>query len=34
MALLKREIQRLYRKFVGEKEKDVWIVAHSIDRLV
>jgi hypothetical protein len=34
MALLKREIQRLYRKYAGEKEQDVWIVAHSIDRLV
>ena len=28
------EIQRLYKRFADQKEQDVWIVVHSIDRLV
>jgi hypothetical protein len=31
---LKNEIQLLYRRYAGKKEQDVWIVVHSIDRLV
>lgn len=34
VATLKREIQRLYQRYAGEKEQDVWIVVHAIDRLV
>jgi hypothetical protein len=34
IAHLKHEIQRLYKRFAGQNEKDVWIVVHSIDRLV
>ena len=34
VAELKREIQKLYQLYAGEKEKDVWIVVYSIDRLV
>lgn len=30
---LEREMQRLYQRFAGEKEEEVWIVVHSIDRL-
>ena len=33
-AGLKREVQKLYKRYAGEKEQDVWIVVHSIDRLV
>jgi hypothetical protein len=31
---LRRQIQRLYKQYADQKEKDVWIVVHSIDRLV
>jgi hypothetical protein len=31
---MKREIQRLYKRYAEQKEQDVWIVVHSIDRLV
>lgn len=31
---MKREIQRLYKRFADQREQDVWIVVHSIDRLV
>jgi hypothetical protein len=31
---LKREIQRLYKRYADQREQDVWIVVHSIDRLV
>lgn len=31
---LRRQIQRLYKQNADQKEKDVWIVVHSIDRLV
>lgn len=31
---IKREIQRLYKRFADQREQDVWIVVHSIDRLV
>jgi hypothetical protein len=34
VADLKREIQRLYQRYSGQKEQDVWIVVYSIDRLV
>jgi hypothetical protein len=34
IANMKREIQRLYLRYADQKEKDVWIVVHSIDRLV
>ena len=34
IAQLRREIQRLYKRHTGEAEKEVWIVAHAIDRLV
>src|ERR1043165_6789423 len=34
VAELKREIQKLYQLYAGEKEKDVWISRFSIDRLV
>ena len=34
IAEMKHEIQSLYQRFAGEKEQDVWIVVHSIDRLV
>lgn len=34
VAELKREIQRLYQRYADQKEQDVWIVVHSIDRLV
>ena len=34
VAGLKHEIQRLYKHYADQKEKDVWIVVHSIDRLV
>ena len=30
---IKREIQRLYKRYADQKEQDVWIVVHSIDRL-
>ena len=31
---IKREVQRLYKRFADQREQDVWIVVHSIDRLV
>ena len=31
---IKREIQRLYQRYADQKEQDVWIVVHTIDRLV
>jgi hypothetical protein len=31
---MKREIQKLYERYAGQKEQDVWIVVYSIDRLV
>src|SRR5438477_214737 len=31
MVELKREIQRLYKRFADQREQDVWIVVHSID---
>ncbi len=31
---MKREIQKLYKRYADQKEQDVWIVVHSIDRLV
>lgn len=31
---MKCEIQRLYKRYADQKEKDVWIVVHSIDRLI
>ena len=34
IAELKREIQRLYKRYADRREQDVWIVVHSIDRLV
>ena len=34
IADMKREIQRLYQRYADQKEQDVWIVVHSIDRLV
>ncbi len=34
LAQMRREIQRLYRRYAGAQEKDIWIVVHSIDRLV
>lgn len=34
IADMKREIQRLYERYADQKEQDVWIVVHSIDRLV
>ena len=34
VAEMKREIQRLYKRYADQKEQDVWIVVHSIDRLV
>jgi hypothetical protein len=34
VATLKQEIQRLYKRHAGEKEQDIWIVVHAIDRLV
>ena len=34
VANLKREIQRLYQRYADQQEQDVWIVVHSIDRLV
>ena len=34
VAGLNREIQRLYQRYADQKEQDVWIVVHSIDRLV
>jgi hypothetical protein len=34
IAEMKREIQRLYERYADQKEQDVWIVVHSIDRLV
>ena len=34
IAELKREIQRLYKRFADRKEEDVWIIVHAIDRLV
>jgi hypothetical protein len=33
VADLKREIQRLYHRYSDQKEQDVWIVVHAIDRL-
>jgi hypothetical protein len=30
---MKREIQRLYKRYADQKEQDVWIVVHAIDRL-
>ena len=33
IAQLKREIQRLYKRYAKENEKEIWIVAHPIDRL-
>jgi hypothetical protein len=29
---MKREIQRLYHRYADQKEQDVWIVVHAIDR--
>jgi len=34
LTQIKREIQKLYKRHCGEKEKDVWIVVHAIDRLL
>jgi hypothetical protein len=34
LQAIKREIQRLYQRYADQKEQDVWIVVHSIDRLV
>lgn len=34
VADLKREIQKLYKQYADQQEQDVWIVVHSIDRLV
>jgi hypothetical protein len=34
VAELKQEIQRLYKRYADQKELDVWIIVHSIDRLV
>ena len=34
IADMKRTIQKLYKRYSGESEKDVWIVVHTIDRLV
>ena len=31
---MKREIQKLYKRYADQKEQDVGIIAHSIDRLV
>jgi hypothetical protein len=31
---MKREVQRLYKRFADQREQDVWIIVHSIDRLV
>ena len=31
---MKRKIQKLYKRYADQKEQDVWIVVHSIDRLV
>ena len=33
VAELKREVQRLYKRYADRREQDVWIVVHSIDRL-
>ena len=34
LQAIKREIQKLYQRYADQKEQDVWIVMHSIDRLV
>jgi hypothetical protein len=34
IAEMKREIQKLYERYADQKEEDVWIVVHAIDRLV
>lgn len=34
VAGLQREIQRLYQRYADQKEQEVWIVVHAIDRLV
>ena len=31
---IKREIQRLYKRYADQREQDVWLVVHPIDRLV
>jgi hypothetical protein len=33
VATMKVEIQRLYKRYAGAKEQEIWIVVHSIDRL-
>ena len=33
-AQMKREVQKLYKRHAGENEKEIWIIAHAIDRLV
>lgn len=30
---IKREVQRLYKRYADRREQDVWIIVHSIDRL-
>jgi len=34
ISQMKSEIQRLYHRYAGEREREVWIVAYPIDRLV
>jgi hypothetical protein len=34
VARMKREIQTLYKRYTGEKEQEIWIITHAIDRLV
>jgi hypothetical protein len=34
ISQMKHEIQKLYERYADQKEEDVWIVVHAIDRLV
>lgn len=33
VATMKSEMQKLYERYADQKEEDVWITIHSIDRL-
>ena len=33
VARLKQEMQRLYKTFSGEKEQEIWILVHAVERL-